>query len=406
MKESVGRSGSFLLIGVLGALVATQPTGCDNTTSPADDTADPSLPSVVLVSDVLAMVGDGVILPAVSNFVIALDELEVAVADWGSAIGSGGGGDDSRASAQEKWITAMSAWQQLEVMQVGPAASSLKDVAGQDIRDEIYSWPTTNTCLVDQNTVTEVWKESAFFNDYLVNSYGLDSLEQLLFSGDDNVCPGQVGINTDGTWDALGTNGINVNRAEYAATVIAGIQDQTDALYSSWSSDGDDFGGEIADGGPYGGEQEALDAIFQAIFYLETLTKDQKLAIPMGLQECSEENCPEDVELPTSGASIQAITGNLIGFKAIFIGGDGAGMDDLLVEVGHGDLSDQMIADLDTAIALGEAFDVSLATAVVESPDEVEAFYTAVQSVTSVLKGDLATILVLTIPTEAAGDND
>ena len=43
-------------------------------------------------------------------------------------------------------------------MQLGPAGSSLSAVAGADIRDEIYSWPTINPCRID--AVLHLWPRS------------------------------------------------------------------------------------------------------------------------------------------------------------------------------------------------------------------------------------------------------
>ena len=43
--------------------------------------------------------------------------------------------------AQEKWLNTMIQWQELEVMQVASLGSSLTTVGGQDVRDNIYSWP-------------------------------------------------------------------------------------------------------------------------------------------------------------------------------------------------------------------------------------------------------------------------
>ena len=80
--------------------------------------------------------------------------------------------------------------------------------------------------------------------------------------------------------------------------------------------------------------------------------------------------------------------------------------DDLLTELGHGDLSEQVIADLQIAHELAIAIDAPLDEMVEDNTDQVEELYAAVKSITDVLKGDLATILALTIPAEAAGDND
>ena len=64
-----------------------------------------------------------------------------------------------------------------------------------------------------------------------------------------------------------------------------------------------------------------------------------------------------------------------------------------------------MIAALDQADALRPA-DTPIDLAGTEDPVDAEALYVAVKGVTDLLKGDLATVLVVTIPAEADGDND
>ncbi|MFT4979896.1 MAG: putative lipoprotein, partial [Myxococcota bacterium] len=243
----------------------------------------------------------------------------------------------------------------------------------------------------------------------LVNSYGLDALEYLLWAGPGNDCPSQVDINADGTWDALGADNIEQNRAAFARTISTELSRQAAALKDAWSPDGGDFSGQLTletAGGPYSSEQEALDALFSALFYVEIATKDRKLAVPLGLQDCSTETCPEDVEHRYSGLGAAAVEANLLGFRDLFTGGAGFGLDDLLVDLGHGDLSIQILADLDVALAAAAVIEAPLDEAIASQPDAVLALHDAIKMVADALKGDLATVLMLEIPAEAAGDND
>ena len=52
--------------------------------------------------------------------------------------------DEARGEAQDAWREAMAAWQETEMMQLGPAGDSLTVTGGESLRDEIYSWPLTN----------------------------------------------------------------------------------------------------------------------------------------------------------------------------------------------------------------------------------------------------------------------
>ncbi len=81
-------------------------------------------------------------------------------------------------------------------------------------------------------------------------------------------------------------------------------------------------------------------------------------------------------------------------------------MDDLLAEIGHGDLSDEVLANTDAAIAVAAGLEGPLDELIESQPEQVEALHAALKGVTDILKGDLVTVLVLTVPGEASGDND
>jgi len=302
-----------------------------------------------LAADFAEFVSD----PALARVLGALDAYDAALADRTA------GGD--HASAQGAWTELMLAWQEVELMQIGPARSSLS--GGEDIRDEIYSWPTgVNACRIDQETLEEDWDSATFFEDNLVNSYGLDGLEQLTFGGEETICPSQVGI--DEAWAELGPEGVEANRVAFAAVLSADVRGHVESLVGTVPGDEDE--------------------VFAALFYLDSVTKDLKLG--------------GELEHEPSGIAAQAVQANLEGFRAGFTGGEGYGFDDWLAEVGHADLADQILAETDEAIA------TAAATASLE--DGTEQLFAEVKDVTDLLKGDMVTVLTLTIPDEASGDND
>ena len=363
---------SWLLLGILGALAVAQACTRGGDDSGALD---------VLLAEALAAVGPEVVRPSLADFDSSLDELDSALASWQA----GGAREDARPA----WTAAMLVWEELEVQQVGPAGSSVTVVGGEDLRDEIYSWPTVNGCRVDQETVEEEWDAGDFYEANLVNSYGMDALEHLLYAGEETVCPSQVGIDED--WAALGSEGVDENRAAFAVALAGGVRQQAAALDGRWAA---------------GYEPAALDEVFAALFYLELVSKDEKLAKPLGLSDFGEATCAEDVELLASGIGVDAIEANLDGFRELFSGGEGAGMDDLLAEIGHGDLSDEVLANTDAAIAVAAGLEGPLDELIESQPEQVEALHAALKGVTDILKGDLVTVLVLTVPGEASGDND
>jgi predicted lipoprotein len=378
-----------------------QPFGCDGGGG-TPGALDPD------VEAVLADVGPEVVEPALARFRADAEALSDAVDAW-KAAEAGGEGATARTDAQAAWRQAMGTWQELEVMQVGPAGSSLSDLpGGQDLRDLVYSWPTVSRCKVDAETVGDAWRQDDFFVARNVNVIGLAALETLLFSEDGATSCG-AGETPDG-WDALGADALRARRADYAAAVAAHVEATAAALVDAWSPDGGDFAGQLAAAGsgdgPFVTQGQALDAVFASLFYLDSRTKERKVARPLGLRDCAGLPCTSEVETTLAGGSQDWIRANLVGFRALLTGGEGSGLDDLLVARGHADVRDTVLAKLDAADAAAAAITDPIDVAVTSRPDLVQALYDAVDDLDATMKGDVTTDLALTVPSEAAGDND
>ncbi|HHO54401.1 MAG TPA: hypothetical protein ENK18_26900 [Deltaproteobacteria bacterium] len=400
MVSAAGERASWLVVAGLGLAVVMRPSvGCLPDPGPGITPGQQGL---------LADVGPEVVLPALERFRGAAEVLSEAVEAWGRA--PAGDAEAARVAARQPFLDAFVVWQEIELHQVGPAASSLVAVGGGDLRDEIYSWPTISPCRVDQETVAGTSGSPDFFSSNLVDVYGLDALEHLLFHPDaGNVCPSQVEINAQGTWDALGPEGIDRRRAAYAQAVVGHVLATTDALIEAWSRDGGDFGALLAapgaGGSPYAGGQEAFNSVFDALFYLELVSRERKLAEPLGLGDCTTA-CDLLVEGLASGAGVAAIAGNLRGFRALFTGGAGAGFDDLLGQEGHADLAERILVNTDAAIEVADGLSGPLDALVRDDPDAVRVLHDAIEAITDDLEGDVVTVLTLQLPGEAAGDND
>ena len=399
-----GNFRTCLVMSAMASIVVAQNQGCVEKLEPAD-----GLANSVRIQEVLSGVGPHVVLPALERFSEALQALDSATRLMAEDLAAGLDGATAKQEAQERWLDATTIWQELEVMQVGPAASSVFPIEGRDLRDEIYSWPTVSACRIDQRTADETWVRDDYFEQNLVNSYGLDALEHLLFAGSSSACPSQVVPVSDGSWDELGGIGIATNRAQFALVLSAGLLTQADELKLAWSPEGENFSGALGtagDGIPYVSPVEALNQLTNAMFYLEKTTKDRKLAQPMGMMNCAATLCLGDIEGLASESALLSVRSNLVGFQQMFTGGVGPGLDDLLEEAGHGDLAIQIVADLEATIGLADAIDGPLEAALVEHPEAVQALYDSLCLVTDALKYDIMTVFSLEIPSEAAGDND
>ena len=227
----------------------------------------------------LESIATNVILPATAAFAESAATLESATAAHAKAIAADPTTPaEATTPAQDAFGAAMLDWQALEVMRVGPLGPAATVVAGEDIRDEVYSWPVVNTCRIDQRVADGTYADAEFFADNLVNAYGMVALEYLLFSSAaGHTCPSQVGL--DASWDALGADGLARNRAAYAAVLAAEISRQADRLATRWSPEGDDFTEFLSHPGegdsPYENDARALDEVFHAMFYVDLIANPE-----------------------------------------------------------------------------------------------------------------------------------
>lgn len=366
MASTAGNpTGWAALAGLLG-LAALWPTACvDQGESLFADDA----PAV------LDGVATRVVLPALTAYEDTLPALADAVDSWAA--------DGDPTAAQAAFATTMAAWQVVDILRVAPDDTT--DPLG--LRDETYSWPFVNACRVDQVTATGEYSDLGVL---LVNARGLDALEYLLVAAPENTCAGQIPPNSDGAWDALSSEEIATRRAAYAQAVVADLADRAAEHRAVWEA------AAVAD------LQEVLDGLFA----LEDVIKDTKLGHPVGHIDCEAEHCAEDAEGLPGSDSTGWIADNLAGFELLFTGGDGLGIDDLLISVGGQDVVDSTLAHVATAEQMALDLDGSVAEAIAADEAAVEALYAEIDLIDEYLRNDITTLLLLQIPAESAGDND
>jgi predicted lipoprotein len=358
----------------------------------------------------VAHLAEAVILPTYEAFATRAGEIGPAVDAYCAALG-GKSEATARAAAQDAWRAAMVEWQAAELMLVGPAA--MDDRA---LRDVIYSWPVTSTCAVDQEVMARHQDPDAYdISGKLSNRRGLAALERVLFVASlEHSCPA-----APPGWDALPEAERLAARCGFARTVSADVATQAAAVVTGWRADGGDYLGELSgageSGSSIGSAQEAANLISDAMFYIDTETKDMKLAEPSGIAENScgavEEACPAELESRESGHSKENVLRNLEAFRMLFSGDrppaeGGLGFDDFLVGLGASDLAEAMASDIDAAIAEVGGVSGTFEEALAADRPSVVAVHERVKTVTDHMKSQFLTVLGLDIPDGAAGDND
>ena len=309
----------------------------------------------------------------------------------------------ARAAAQADWQIAMDAWQQAEMLQIGPA--SRVGVGSAGLRDELYSWPQHNPCRIDQEVAKGAADSPDFAASRLVNAYGLDALEYLLFFEDvANQCPPQVPPNSDSAWSQMGDDEVTARRAQYAAAVAAQVHRDAQRLATDWDTFSDDL---VA---AYPNAQAALNAVFAALFYLDLVAKDAKIGDVAGITAgCASDACPENVESRWVGRDARNLRANLDAAHAILFGAPGAetvGFAALLSERGADALVIELQANLAAAMTAVDRLDAPFSELATTRTDDLRAAYTAIKAVTDLLKTQFVTTLNLSVPDEGAADND
>lgn len=317
-------------------------------------------------------------------------------------------------AARLAWQTAIDRWQQAEVFQFGPAGPSTTP-GGQSLRDQIYSWPLVSRCLVEQNIVSKAYANADFGTSSLVNMRGLAAAEYLLFyEGTDNACSPSTNINASGQWAALGADELVVRKRQYASAVATAVATAARNLDNAWRADGGNFQEKFSSAGSsasvYTTEHMALNAVSDALFYMEIPLKDLKLARPLGLMNCDDVTCPEAVESRYAGRSRTHIRNNILGFRMLMLGcdaGSGLGFDDLLEADNAGALASKMRENIELALAAADAVPSDdLAQALNTAPSSVLDLHVAVKRITDLLKTEFVSVLDLDPPQSVEGDND
>ncbi len=322
--------------------------------------------------------------------------------------------EENLTAARAAWKQTIDLWQQAEVLRVGPAGPTTLP-EGQGLRDYVYSWPLVSRCLVEQGLVNQKYDDDNFAQVALVNTRGLAAAEYLLFyEGTDNACSASASINSQGTWAALGADGLAERKRAYAAVTARDVADQTAAISQAWAGSGgfaELLSAAGASGSPFDSDQAGLNAVSDGLFYLEKEVKDLKLGKPLGISdECPEVSCLPDVESQYARVARDHIKNNLIGFQRIYEGCDsapGAGFDDLLRTLGATELADRMSADLEAAIVAADKLPgADLIAGIERDKAAVEGLHAAVKRVTDQLKTEFVTVLDLDLPQNVEGDND
>lgn len=342
------------------------------------------------------------------------------LAQYCNAIGSA---DESstRSAAQAAWRDAMSQWQLTELHQLGPVLQN-----SGALRNRIHSYSRSalvSTCGIDQSVVIADSDANFSVSNRASNQRGLGAIEYLLFNNNlSHTCPDQVSQTSD--WNSRPENERKQLRCNYARRLAGDVAQAADSLASAWETNGGNYRSTFVNPGNL---NDSLKALSDALFYLDTETKDSKLGIPTGINSgCSQRTCPTVVESRFAQTSLDNIRRNLQSFITLLKGGDGLGFDDVIEQAGVPEVTDKLLADSQLALAEIDAMTTSLSEqlnsinddaskeaciAAAGNPDSARTvpvcnLYGYIRRITDTLKVGFVAAVDVDLPDRAQSDND
>jgi len=356
----------------------------------------------------LANIGENIALPVYETFDARADSMATAIDAYCAALGTA---EEAtlRAPAQDAWKQAMETWQMAEVMLFGPVTMNERA-----LRDVIYSWPIVSSCAVDQDVNLHRLDPASYdITIRLTNRRGLAALEYLLFSVDLNhTCPPQAA--PEG-WDTLVDADRSAARCAFARVAAADLATQAQTLLDAWRPDAGNYLAAFTSASAFASAQAGINVVTDAMFALDTETKDMRVGEPAGIviNQCNTvgEPCAAELESPHARHSRENVLANLRGFQMLFLGQgldgtDGIGFDEFLRSVGAEVLADEMKSEIAAAIAATEAIPGTMEDALQSDYQTVADAYAGIKAVTDNLKTQFLTVLGLELPDTGGSDND
>lgn len=338
-----------------------------------------------------------------------------------------------RKPLQTNWKKAMLTYHRLATLNFGPSAEETSTAM-----NSLYSFDGEEKCRVDlQLYRISRQGETALPRFDVIDNYnvrGLDSLEPLFFSNPNQTRCSRANPRIT-EWFEKPLLEKEKIVCDYSLHLMKDMVVKANELSKAWSPQIGHYTAQMLRG-KKGSPIEVTNDISQALFFLDTNTKDRKLAYPAGfevridgtVQSCSPETCPSKIEHPYSGIGYEALLTSLEGFEVLFKGighktdQDGFGFDDLLASREKGDLSNQIILKIQNVIEntkkvqkkvpfkdLFKNIDPEKCQATTPTNRLVEAcaLVQDIREVTNLLKNEYLNALgELSAPRQAQGDND
>lgn len=332
----------------------------------------------------LANYGNNVILPSYEALKVSVDDLNSAAENFSNEPTV-----QNLTVLQEALKAARLAWQDANMFQFGPAESNI-------LRAVLNTYPAdtdqinSNIGSGDYNLETLENRAAAGFPalDYLLHGVGENNEEIVLqYTTDQNAS----------------------SRMTYLQDNVDYIKENTDETLNEWATNGGNYIGTFLSEENAGTDVgSSLGMMVNAlVLHYERFLRDGKVGIPAGVRS-AEVRRAEATEAFYAGYSLELAIANLQGVKRLYLGtglttGDGLGLEENLVALNATDLSDEIVTEIDQAIAALQNLSDPLSNQIENDNDPVLTAFQELQDVVVLLKADMASRLGVTITFQ---DND
>lgn len=366
---------------------------------------------------------DNIILPNYQTVSQSADTLAADSGPLDSYCAAVGTPDEASAQSQAfaAWRQVQAAIQRSETHILGPATDNSDALLN---RLNAYNAGELSTCGIDQAVVLSDENITFDITSRTLNQRGISTMEYLLFNEDlTHTCPSQ--ITETANWNARTQLERQQLRCQYALKVAQDIANAASDLVDAWDVNEGNYRGTFINPN---NTASSLEALSDALFYLDVDVKDRKLGIPTGINNngCASVSCPDQVESLYSETSLANIRSNLESFNTMLRGADGLGFDDIITAAGVSDLNTRLLSNIDEAIDLIDNTSTSLreqAALIVSSSDEASCanafanpfsssglsacrLYGVIKRITDDLKVDFVAAVNVDLPDRAQSDND
>jgi len=326
----------------------------------------------------------------------------------------------------KNWEELMKVYHLIEGFQFGPQSEGFPET------EFSKGFPYGKTW--DCGALTEIAKMGSDPDYYFSTTnkpYGLPNMNALTHSQSvDSFCPDKRLKDIVVQWRKKGRLERERDICKYTLLISKESNERFNRVANHWLEDQSYMAKKILDENYLGNEIETINKISDALFFIEKELKDERLAVPAGIENCLSVSCPYMTIHRTTGFSLRAVLANLKGFRMLFKGTtyegrkDGFGFDDYLdaqkktfIRIQMEAAINQAIESFERAQAAGESIE-SLSRKITdkklckESTTEQRNFemcglFQDVRRVSTLLKNEFLLALgELSAPRQVQGDMD